>query len=145
MNRCQRIQTLYAHLFKQGVEHIDIVKADRDLADRQRRDGGGQPQGLLRRPTKAETMGETGHQRIASTHGADHLHPRRNGLPDGIRGKPDEAISAVGDHHVGDPAGLQRAGTLGLLAQGLDGAACPLAQLLQIGFDQGRRRLDPFA
>lgn len=90
-------------------------------------------------------MGETCHQRVASPHGTDHLHPRRNGLPDGIRGKPDEAIGAVGDHHIGDPACLQRAGTLGLLAQCLDGAARPLAELLQIGFDQGRRRLDPFA
>ena len=35
------------------------------------------------------------------------------------------------------------AGALGLLAQGLHGTTGPLAQLFQVGFDQGRRRLDP--
>ncbi len=89
-------------------------------------------------------MGQPGHQGVAGTHCADHLHARRNGLPGGIRSKPDEAIGAVGDHHVGDPAGLQRTGALRLFLQGPDGAPGPLAQLLQIRFDQGRRRFEPF-
>ncbi|MNV32665.1 hypothetical protein D3C71_1240080 [compost metagenome] len=90
-------------------------------------------------------MGQPSHQGVAGTHSADDIHARRNGLPDGIGAKPDEAVGAIGDHHMGDTGGLQGAGTVGLIAQGLDGATCPLAEFFQVGLDQGRRRLDALA
>ncbi|MNV32664.1 hypothetical protein D3C71_1240070 [compost metagenome] len=89
-------------------------------------------------------MGQPRYQRVAGTDRADHLHARRNGLPDGIGSKPDEAVGAIGDHHMGYARGLQGTGTLGLIGEGLYGATCPLLKLLQIGFDQGRCSLDPF-